>query len=198
MLYVVLLKTVEIEHRAKGRKLARKMEELYEFMHFELKMQLVREAIIALHYFKNRSRLNFFGKIGPRPKAKAQRLLIDLRNMSWDLMLFRMMERQATLPGAGDFLIPYFLSFDRKMVQLFDLFPLKALLAHEKAAQMVPLWETDPVEELRKEIDTGNVEFYFGETAGNVRRSERLADPWPDLSGIRINLEQEVVRLLSF
>lgn len=197
MLYVVLLKMLEIEHRCKGRELVRKVEDLYEFMHFELKTLLVREAVIALHYFKNRPQLAFFGKIRPRPKAKAPRLLKELRNMSWDLMLFRIMERMATLPGQEDFLIPYFLTFDRRMVHLFDLFPLKAILFSINTAQMIPLWETEPVEELRKEINTGNIEFYFGETARNVRLSERLAEPRPDFSGLRAKLEQKVVKLLS-
>jgi hypothetical protein len=61
MLYVFLLKIVEIEHSDKKR-LDVKIEELYQFMHFELKTLLVREAMIALTYFKNRSKLSFLGK----------------------------------------------------------------------------------------------------------------------------------------
>lgn len=197
MLYLLLLKTVEIEYRVGRGKLGRKVEDLYEFMHFELKTLFVREAIIALNYFKNRSGLTFFGKINPKPKERASKLLDWLRNMSWDLMLFRVMERMATLPGQGQFLIPYFLTFDRKMVQLFDLFPLKAILSYGDTARMVPLWEKDPLDELRKAVDIKGVEHYFGEVAGKVRLSERLSDPRPDFSVLREELEREVVRLLS-
>jgi hypothetical protein len=42
---------------------------------------------------------------------------------------------------------------------------------------MVPLWETDPVEELRKGIDTGDIEFYFGDTARAGRVGWRCAAP---------------------
>lgn len=198
MLYLLLLKAVEIQYGVEKRKLAAKMEELYEFMHFELKTLLVREAIIALNFFKNPSRLTFFGRIKPKRGWTAPELLGELRNMSWDLMLFRVMERMAAIPGQGDFLIPYFLTFDRKMVQLFDLFPLKAVFAYGDAAQMIPLWETEPLEELRKDIDTANIEFYLGEIALKVRHAERQADPRPDLSGLRMNLEKDVVSLMSY
>jgi hypothetical protein len=198
MLYLLLLKIVEIEHRDKGRRLDRKMEELYEFMHFDLKTLFVREAIIALNYFKNRSSLTFFGKINPKHKEKEQELLKELRGMSWDLMLFRVMERIATMPGQGDFLIPYFLSFDKKMVQLFDLFPLKAILAYDAGTQMIPLWATPPLDELQKEIKIEKVKDYFGDIASKVRFAERQSDPSPDLSSLKKNLEEEVVRLLTF
>jgi hypothetical protein len=197
MLYLILLKVVEIEHRGERRKLDLKMEELYQFMHFELKTMFVREAIIALNYFRNRSSLTFFGKINPKPKERGRELLKDIKNMSWDLMLFRMMERIATLPGQGDFLIPYFLSFDRKMVQLFDLFPLKAILAHSDSPLMIPLWETSPLKELQKEIDIEIINDYFTETARNIRYSEREATPRPDFGDLRNTLEQDVLKLLT-
>ena len=197
MLYLFLLKMVEIQYKAEKRKLAAKMEELYEFMHFELKALLVREAIIALNFFKNPSKLDFFGKFKEKRGWDASALSDALRNMSWDLMLFRVMDRLAAIPGQGDFLIPYFLTFDRKMVQLFDLFPLKAVLAYGDAAQMTPLWETEPVEALRKEVDTANFEVYFGEIATRIRLREREADPRHDLSGLRISLEQELVSLMN-
>jgi hypothetical protein len=158
----------------------------------------VREAIIALNYFKNRSRLTFFGKITHKPKERGQELLKDLRNMSWDLMLFRMMEWQAILPGEGDFLIPYFLSFDRKMVQLFDLFPLKAILAHNDSVPMIPLWETPPLEALRKEISVEKINYYFTDRARADRYRERQAASRPDSSSLKDDLEQDVLRLLTY
>lgn len=197
MLYLFLLKMVEIHYKAEKRKLAAKMEELYEFMHFELKTLLVREAIIALNFFKNPSKLDFFGKFKEKRGWDAPALSDALRNMSWDLMLFRVMDRLAAIPGQGDFLIPYFLTFDRKMVELFDLFPLKAVLAYGDAAQMTPLWETEPVEALRKEVNTANFEVYFGEIATRIRLREREADPRPDLSGLRTSLEKDVDRLMN-
>ena len=199
MIYLILLKIVEIEHRDKRRKLDLKIEELYQFLHFDLKTLFVREVIMALHYFKNRSELTFFGKfINLRRKEQGQQLLKDLKNMSWDLMLFRVMERMATLPGQGDFLIPYFLSFDKKMVELFDLFPLRAILAYGDAAQMVPIWETAPLEELNKDIDIEYIKDYFSETASNIRQTERRLDPRPDFNNLKQNLEEEVIRLLTY
>lgn len=196
LLYLILLKVVEIEHNGERRRLDQKMEELYQFMHFELKILSVREAIIALNYFKNRSRLTFFGKINPRPEEKGQELLKDLRNMSWDLMLFRVMERQATLLGEGDFLVPYFLSFDRKMVQLFDLFPLKAILTHNNSAPIFPLWETPPLEVLQKDMDMENIKYYFTDKARTSRYSERQA--YHDLSSLKDDLEQKVLKVLTY
>jgi hypothetical protein len=197
MLYVLLLKIVEIKYSDK-RKLNVKMEELYQFMHFELKTLLVREAIIALHYLKNRSKLIFFGKINPKRKEKRQELFKELRGMSWDLMLFRVMEKIATLPGEGDFLIPYFLSFDKKMVQLFDLFPLKGILASQEGTQMLPLWVTPPLDELQQEIKIEKIRDYFSNIASNVRFIERLADTRPDLGNLKTHLEEKITRLLTY
>jgi hypothetical protein len=196
MLHVFLLKIVEIEHSDKKR-LDVKIEELYQFMHFELKTLLVREAMIALTYFKNRSKLSFFGKINPKPKEKRQELLKELRGMSWDLMLFRVMERLATVPGEGDFLIPYFLSFDKKMVQLFDLFPLKAILASTDGT-MLPLWVAPPLDELQKEIKTEKIEHYFSQIASNIRSVERVANPRSDLGNLKKQLEEKITRLLTY
>jgi hypothetical protein len=166
-------------------------------MHFELKTLLVREAMIALTYFKNRSKLSFFGKINPKPKEKRQELLKELRGMSWDLMLFRVMERIATIPGEGDFLIPYFLSFDKKMVQLFDLFPLKAILASTDGT-MLPLWVAPPLDELQKEIKTEKIEHYFSQIASNIRSVERVANPRSDLGNLKKQLEEKITRLLTY
>jgi hypothetical protein len=199
MLYLVLLKTVEIEHGGEGKSLESKMAELYGFMHFELKTMLVREAITALHYYKSRSSLSFFGKfVSPRPKEKADRLLKELKGMSWDLMLFRMMERFAAVPGQGDFLLPYFLTFDRRMVDLFDLLPLKAVFAYGEAAQMMPLWESLPLDVLKEEMNIAGIEGYFSQTASSIRLAERTANPRPDYRELKKELEAEVVRLLTY
>jgi hypothetical protein len=198
VIYILLLKIVEIEYRDKKRKLRQKVEELYEFMHFELKTLVVREAMIAINYFKNKARLAFFGRIGPRPNSEATELLKELRNMSWDLMLFRIMDRMAGISTQhGDFLIPYFLTFDRKMVELFDLFPLKAVIAYGDA-QIIPLWETNPLEAIRKEVSTKGIDRYFGDIARKVRHIERCSDMQTEFSSLGKKLEQSVVRLLSY
>ena len=198
MIYILLLKIVGIEHRDKRKKLRQKVEELYEFMHFELKTLVVREAMIALNYFKNRARLAFFGRIVPRPHSQAPELLKELRNMSWDLMLFRVMDRMAGISTQkGDFLIPYFLTFDRKIVELFDLFPLKAVITYGDA-QVIPLWETNPLEAIRKEVSTRGIDRYFGDIARKVRHMKRRTDVPSDFSCLRKDLEATVVNLLSY
>ncbi len=67
-----MLKVVEIEYSGDWKRLSRKIEELYEFMHFELKTLLVREAVVALNYLKGRSALTFFGEIRPQPAGEAR------------------------------------------------------------------------------------------------------------------------------
>jgi hypothetical protein len=196
LLYLILLKTVEIEFGGKKR-LAVKMHELYEFMHFELKTIVVREAIIALNYFKKRSGLEFFGKIRPKSRDEVHEIIALLKNMSWDLMLFRLMDRTAAVPGAGDFLIPYFLSCDGKMVKLFDLSPMRGMLICGEYGQVVPIWEEEPLKVIGKDISTKNIEIYLSQTATNVRDLERQADPQPDRTGLKENLEREVTRLLT-
>lgn len=198
MLYLVLLKTVEIEHRRGRRNLDQKVADLYEFMNDELRRLFVREAIVALNYFKNRSKVIFFGKLTARPKEKGAQLLKELKGMSWDLMLFRVMERMATLRGKGDFMIPYFLTFDRKMVQLFDLLPMKGMLSRGEMSEAIPLWETDPLDVLAQEIDVTTVEGYFGRVASSIRQAERRMEPRPDFSKLRGALESEVIRLLTY
>lgn len=108
------------------------------------------------------------------------------------------MERIATMRGQGYFLIPYFLSFDKKMVQLFDLFPLKAILASQDGPQMLPLWVTPPLDELQKEIKMEKIGDFFSHVASNIRFVERNSDTRPDLGNLKKRLEEKVTRLLTY
>jgi hypothetical protein len=61
ILYVMLLKIIEIEYCRKGRvPLERKIEQLFTFMHEEMRAYFDRLTIIALKLFNKRSDVSFF------------------------------------------------------------------------------------------------------------------------------------------
>jgi hypothetical protein len=88
-------------------------------------------------------------------------------------MLFRHLERMTTAQGKGDYFIPHFLSFDKGLIEAFDLLPLKAIFACGQMAQHYPLWETDPQDMFRAAGVFSHVEEFFSPLASDVRNSAR-------------------------
>lgn len=190
LIYILLLKVVLIKFR-RGSTLTRRVRELYEFMHYELNVLMVREPIIALHYFAEKTAPLLFRKVQPScddlPKVIA--------GMAWDLMLFRHLELMTTAPGGYDYLVPYFLSFDKGLVEAYDTLPLKATFTSERRDGHYPLWETDPTSILNEYGVFDCIEEFFKSPAQNVRNYERQHNPRQTHQGLKAALEGEVRKL---
>lgn len=197
LLYCLLLKIVSLQFRQSDLSPDQKVQELLRFMHFDLSTIFLRELVVALRYFRNPGELGFFGKVNrPRPE-----ILELLRNMAWDLTLFHAMGKFGTVTLGGHFLIEYFLSFDRRMVELFDLYAVRAMISYGEDGQATPLAAEDPVELLKSMMCDSYakavVQSYFEPVAWALRNESRERSMIPDIAEAKGALEHEVKNLLS-
>lgn len=144
LIYVTLLKIVEIEFDPVERSFEEKLEALLDFMEEHLNRILLRELLMAVRYFKRRGDVSFMNKINVGCGTPLDRL----SNIAWDMMLFRTMEKLATLKPAGAFFIPYFVTFDGPTRDLFDTYRLKGLIAYGEAGQFVNIPQSDSIKAL--------------------------------------------------
>jgi hypothetical protein len=148
--YVVLLKVVEIEF-APGRKrpFEVKLEMLLDFMHEEMHRISLRELLMAARYFKKRDEVSFMEKINHRCRNPLEKL----SNIAWDMMLFRTMEKFATVKTPGGFFIPYFISFDEPTRDLFDTYRLKGLIVYGDEGGFINIPQEDDVQKLLNSVE---------------------------------------------
>lgn len=130
--YCVLLKVASLELELKRDQYERKLDELLVFMDRELNALAVAELLIAEELFRRRERLPFFGKI----QKGHPKLAHTLRNLAWDLQILRHFERRAAAlsqsgsseGGLTRYYVPYLLTFDRRLAEVWDLLTLRSLL----------------------------------------------------------------------
>jgi hypothetical protein len=144
LIYVTLLKIVEIEFDPASRSFEQKLEALLDFMEEHMNRILLRELLMAVRYFKKRGDVSFMKKINVECVTPLDRL----SNIAWDLMLFRTMEKLATLKPGGAFFIPYFVTFDGPTRDLFDSYRLKGLIAYGEPGQFVNIPQSDSIKAL--------------------------------------------------
>jgi hypothetical protein len=192
LIYLLLMKTVLIKFH-QGIGLAQRVRELYEFMHYKLSTLMVREPIIALWYFTEKIAPRFFRKVQPScddlPKV--------ISGMAWDLMLFRHLDLMTTARSHGDYLVPYFLSFDKGLIEAYDLISVKATFTSRRRAGHYPLWEIDPQNILKRAGVFDCVEEFFMPPAHNVRNYERQNNPDTKRRALKATLEHAVRKLQS-
>lgn len=150
LIYVVLLKIVEIEFDPVGMSFEEKLEALLDFMDRYMNRIMLRELLMAACYFKSRGDVGFMNKINVGCGAP----LAKLSNIAWDMMLFRTMEKLATLKTDDAFFVPYFVSFDRPTRELFDTYRLKGMIVYGEG-QFVIIPQTDAVKTLLDGVADG-------------------------------------------
>lgn len=124
-MYLVLLKVAEIEFTHRRKDLGAKIKALLRFFQEELGTMFLRELVIATHFFERGTDLRFFSKVQKGRKG----LLETLNNMAWDLQITRTQELvMCSYIEKGIYLLPYFLTFDRGLVEVLDLYPVTACL----------------------------------------------------------------------
>lgn len=148
--YYILLSIVHIEHCDNGN-LKEKFTKTIKILDEEMAGVALREAIFAYLYFKNNGAVPILANL-----RKSIRLAGSsseaLRNISWDMFFFRLMETWASDASRGKFFIPFFVTFDKRLAGLNEIYPIKTALFHDSQKKMV----TIPVRDASEVID--NVE----------------------------------------
>ncbi|RRJ66068.1 hypothetical protein EHV15_26495 [Paenibacillus oralis] len=113
-----------------------KMISYFDFVSEHVGLNLERETLLAYEYFKNSSNLYILRRISR--KTKKEEIFEILDNISWDFMIPRVMESNMSYMGEGDFLIPYFLSFDDGLIKLLKMLEPKGVVIDTKEMHATP------------------------------------------------------------
>lgn len=171
----------------------KKIKKFLEFMQ-EKGIYSDRETIVAYKYFKDRKTIPILGRVN---KGGAQTGLMDkIDNLAWDMTAPRLMERMITVNEPGDYMIPFFLTFDQNLHELLRCYPVKAVIIDRRSGGVLSIPELKTGEYFEKEGCGDMVTSFFSEE----KRIERFSREVPTLEILsdRINSEyRELNAILS-
>lgn len=154
---LILIGILKINFKS-GKNAAKKVSELFEYMNEIVGAYFDREMILAHKYFNKPGGFRIFSKIQKR--GKTSDLLKKIENISWDFIVPRVMEYFMKNVGEGRFYLPFFLSHDRGLKDIMDLYKVKGVFFNEEIGPL-PLTSETNVEYFEKEGCTIDFEFYF-------------------------------------
>lgn len=134
-----------------------------------------REITIARSYFDRGQGLKFFGKV----QKKRDDLFAIVRGMAWDMWHIKQMELNLTTrPRVGArYFFPSFLTCDKRLVEIIDLYPLKAFAYDQNDPTPIPFYGSNWIESLSSSEEFGQEIGikYFTDSARlsrDIRRDE--------------------------
>ncbi len=136
-----LLAMISIQFNNKKASVNYKIIQLLEMCDTEISTLSLREISVAKAYFEKGQELNFFGKIQPGKKD----LFNVINGMAWDMWHIRQMEKNLTIRPSCEarYFFPSFLTCDKRLVEIIDLYPLKACVYDEKDLVPYPIFDGD-------------------------------------------------------
>lgn len=171
-----------------------KVGELIDFLHYDLSCILQREMIICVKWLLGQN-ISFFDpvNVGPGYVQVSQRV----HGMAWDLMLLRHVEKYCSQTGLGKCTIAYFSSFDRRMIEVSDLWKSKGCIYPPKdlLGRYFMLSEENYFSWLSSVVGNKKTSVIFNDQAWKNRDENR---PLPqEVFAIRRALEYMVVKILK-
>ncbi|WP_016745095.1 hypothetical protein [Rhizorhabdus wittichii] len=169
--YACLLKMTAIELKAPSAPPSRKIAAFVEFCHSTLSSMAAREIMVAKAYFHQGQKHRFFHKI----QKNKENILDIIRNMAWDMWHVRQLEQSfAQNPSdSARYFFPALLTFDRGLIEIMDLYWLKACAYDVKARRPLPVFDGDPFLLLGTNEQDGKQLFdrYYSEEAIAQRKA---------------------------
>ena len=151
-----------------------KIKEFLKFVQ-EKEVYFDRETIAAHKYFKDRKMIPLLGRVN---RGGIQRRLMEkIDNLAWDMTAPRSMERMAMLQAAGDYMVPFFLTFDQKLRELITCYPVKAVIIDRRSSGVLSIPELNTCEYFNKEGCEDIVTSFFSKE----KQTERLSREVPNL-----------------
>ncbi|QWL70111.1 hypothetical protein HQ397_08180 [Aeromonas hydrophila] len=137
--YIHILKMVIIQLSKPHKPVYSKITDFLNFCHNDMSSIGLREVIIANEYFKKGQKLEFFSKI----QTKKDNLLKIINGMAWDLYHIRNMELFIAIRPNKDarYYIPSFLTCDKRLIEIIDLYPLKCCAYIEGDRKPMPFFD---------------------------------------------------------
>jgi hypothetical protein len=195
LMYVLLLQMVIIQLRwPSSRDAYKKLTAYLKILHHEWHTMFLRILFVAWELFRRPAgSLRFFNPV----QFKTKDIVSKLHGMAWDLRHFQFLEQiQLVKSGKEKFLIPYFLTFDKGLAELWDLYPIRSCLIHENDGHPLCFPDRDITEEFKGAFPdkTAELEQYFTfEAADERRKSKPSLDQLPDQAR---ELEKELFALM--
>lgn len=196
-MYAGLLKMAAIQIQAPSSSLDWKMNEFLEFNDKKMGAMGLREIAVANAYFqRGNNRLKFFNKIQKRQDD----ILLYLKSMAWDLWHLRQLEESMTfrLSKSARYHFPAILTFDKGLIEIMDLYPLKALAYKIGGSLPLPFFDGDFTSFLSFSRDgrTAAIDKYFTVSAA-ARRADVRTSTKMNLPDTVAELEKEVLSLAA-
>lgn len=165
-----------------------KIKEFLEFVQ-EKWVYYDRETIVAHKYFKDRKIIPLLGKIN---RGGVQRRLMEkIDNLAWDMTAPRSMERMAALQSVGDYMIPFFLTFDQKLRELIRCYPVKAVIIDRRSRGVQSIPELSTLEYFSREGCEDIITSFFSEE----KQRERFSREVPTLEILSDMIDSEYRQL---
>lgn len=122
--YLELLVMVDIYLNHKGMEIFDKELTLVRYFHNVIGILADREINLAKLLFTNGTKISFFGKI---QKGRAD-IIKNLRNMAWDIFHLNNIFNEVPVKRKRiDFVIPFFITYDRRLKDIAPLYRLKSM-----------------------------------------------------------------------
>ncbi|MBM2824757.1 MAG: hypothetical protein HW402_421, partial [Dehalococcoidales bacterium] len=124
--------------------------------------------------------------------GKQKGLWKNINNLAWDLSAVRFMERMFTMRERGDYMIPFFFSFDNKLRYFIRAFPAKAVIIDRISEGVVSIPGLNTWKYLKQEGCADITASFFSAE----KMSERFAKirTNPDVPLISIRSEYKLLR----
>lgn len=195
-MYCNLLKMVVIQIGSPDISVAQKIELFVAFCDAELATLGGREIAVARAYFEHGQGLTFFGKI----QVKKPDIFETLDGMAWDLWHVRQLEISMTLKPSREarYFFPALLTFDKKFIEIIDLYPLKACAFIDGIHMPMPFYSKNWFD-LVADNKEGQMVFkkrFYSEEACASRVGRRAACE-KQMSEIVVALEKELSKIAS-
>lgn len=122
--YSLLLKMALIQLKDPRLPLKQKVHRFLEYCDIQLATMFARECVISRNYFDKGQGFTFFSKV----QAKQKDLFAVLRGMAWDLLHVHYLEQALTFTLKTDarYFFSALLTFDKRLIEVIDMYPLKA------------------------------------------------------------------------
>jgi hypothetical protein len=174
-MYCSLLKMACIQMRSPAISMDEKIIMYSEFCDSKLATMNGRDTAIAREYFSRGQKLKFFGKI----QRNNKNIFNSLDGMAWDLWHVRQLEEAMTfkLSKNARYFFPALLTFDKRLIEVIDLYPLKACAFKDGDCEAMPFYDGNWFNLVARD-EIGRARFidkFYSEDATQSRANRRAA-----------------------
>lgn len=189
--FYIVLSMIHIEHFIKGT-LEEKFSKFARIMHMEIGRISLRDLAIAYKYFKNNNSIFILSNI-KKSIIKTRDSIKTIRNISWDFHFFRLMETWASDTSRGAFFIPMFVTLDKRLANLNEIYPIKYSVFHNAERIMY----STPQQQITEYISDKKCKQTLADYFDSISIEQRSKTPSPKQAELDEKIKQKGLELDS-